>query len=404
MDDDDEFIPLIIAVDCIPVSAFRPCYLCPTMRIKVNRDHLAAGIAHIMSVIGAKAVTPILSNVLLVASKNGLSLTATNLDISTTCRIVAEVQEEGSITLPGKRLASIVRELPAIDVEVQTQVAGTVRIVSGGSRFKISGIEAGEFPAFPWTQVSKTFSCKQADFQGMLKRVAFAQSQEQSRYVLQAVFFLVKSDQLVLAATDGRRLAKISSALEDGPQKSMGVIIPSKAISELIGISGIGESVDVTFDNGKAFFQFQVAENKNGLVEGVDFVTKLVDGNYPNYDQVIPRKIQQIAKVGRNEFLDCVHRVSLVCDDKNNVVKFKFADNAVVVSAESQTVGTANETLPINYSGAELEIAFNPGFILDVLRVLTEDELTLEFQDTESPVVIKAGASFINVTMPVRRS
>ena len=190
------------------------------MKFKINRDHFSNGLAQVLNVVGSKAAMPILSNVLIEAEKDHISLSTTNLDLGIRCRIKAEVKEGGSVTLPVKRLATIVRELPNVDVTVDAAANHQVKIASGGSNFKIMGIGAEEFPKLPDTGDDKTFSLEQGELAAMLGNVAYAQSTDETRYILNGVYFNFKDGKLALVATDGRRLALFENELDFQLQKT----------------------------------------------------------------------------------------------------------------------------------------------------------------------------------------
>src|SRR4051812_47043052 len=180
------------------------------MKFKINRDHFSNGLAQVLNVVGSKAAMPILSNVLIEAEKDYISLTTTNLDLGIRCKIKAEIKEGGSVTLPVKRLATIVRELPNVDVTFDGTPNHQVKLTSGGSTFRIVGIGKEEFPPLPEFGDDKSFTLEQAELTSMLKSVSYAQSSDETRYILNGVYFNFRDAKLSLVATDGRRLALIS--------------------------------------------------------------------------------------------------------------------------------------------------------------------------------------------------
>ncbi len=374
------------------------------MKFKINRDHFANGLAQVLNVVGSKATMPILSNVLIEAEKDQISLTTTNLDLGIRCKIKAEVKEKGSVTLPVKRLATIVRELPNVDVTFDASPNHQVKLTSGGSNFRIMGIAKDEFPPLPEFGDEKAYTLEQAELTAMLKSVAYAQSSDETRYILNGVYFNFKDSKLSLVATDGRRLALVSKEM-DVPAASAGaIILPAKTVSELTRLLDKGEKLKINFNERRAAFQIATDKDTSGLIDHVYLYSKVVEGSYPNYNQVIPKETHQRIKLERELFLQCVHRAALVCSEKSNSVKIKLSSNLLEITAQSPDFGEAHESMAIGYSGPELQVAFNPVFVMDPLRALTKDEIFFELKDEVSPGVFKTLDSFICVIMPVRLS
>jgi DNA polymerase-3 subunit beta len=374
------------------------------MKFKINRDHFANGLAQVLNVVGSKATMPILSNVLIEAEKDQISLTTTNLDLGIRCKIKADVKETGAVTLPVKRLATIVRELPNVDVTFDASPNHQVKLTSGGSTFRIMGIGKEEFPPLPEFGDEKAYTLEQTELTAMLKSVAYAQSTDETRYILNGVYFNFKDGKLSLVATDGRRLALVSKEM-DVPAASAGaIILPAKTVGELTRLLDKGEKLKINFNDRRAAFQIATDKDTSGLVDHVYLYSKVVEGNYPNYNQVIPKETHQRIKLERELFLQCVHRAALVCSEKSNSVKIKLTSNLLEITAQSPDFGEAHESMAIGYSGPDLQVAFNPTFVMDPLRALTKDEVFFEVKDEVSPGVFKTLESFICVIMPVRLS
>ncbi|MBW8780773.1 MAG: DNA polymerase III subunit beta [Verrucomicrobia bacterium] len=374
------------------------------MKFKINRDHFSNGLAQVLNVVGSKATMPILSNVLIEAEKDYISLTTTNLDLGIRCKIKAEVKEGGSVTLPVKRLATIVRELPNVDVSFDATPNHQVKLTSGGSTFRIMGIGKEEFPPLPEFGDDKSFTLEQAELTSMLKSVSYAQSSDETRYILNGVYFNFRDGKLSLVATDGRRLALISKELEVPADSAGSIILPAKTVSELTRMLDKGEKLKIAFNDRRASFQISTDKDSSGLVDSIYLYSKVVEGNYPNYQQVIPKETHQRIKLERELFLQCVHRAALVTSEKSNSVKIKLTSNLLEITAQSPDFGEAHESMAIAYSGPDLQVAFNPAFVLDPLKALTKDEIFFELKDEVSPGVFKTLESFICVIMPVRLS
>ncbi len=374
------------------------------MKFKINRDHFANGLAQVLNVVGSKATMPILSNVLIEAEKNQISLTTTNLDLGIRCRIKAEVKETGAVTLPVKRLASIVRELPNVDVSLDASPNHQVKLSSGGSTFRIMGIGREDFPPLPEFGDEKAFTLEQTELSAMLRSVAYAQSADETRYILNGVYFNFRDAKLSLVATDGRRLAVISKDMEVPASSAGAIILPAKTVAELSHLLDKGEKVKINFNDRRCAFQIATDKETSGLTDSIYLYSKVVEGSYPNYQQVIPKETHQRIKLERELLLQCVHRAALVCSEKANSVRIKLTGNLLEITAQSPDFGEAHESMAIGYSGPDLQVAFNPAFLMDPLRALTRDEVFFEIKDEVSPGVFKTVDNFICVIMPVRLS
>jgi len=271
------------------------------------------------------------------------------------------------------------------------------------------GIGRDEFPALPEFSDDRSFTIEQATLAGMLKSVSYAQSSDETRYMLNGVYFTFTESEdaegtgrLSLVATDGRRLAKIDHEMEVGEGLSGSLILPAKTVSELTRLLDKGESLKIDFNDRRVAFQIHTKDETDGFVGDIQLVSKVVEGNYPNYQQVIPKETHQRIKVERELFLQSIHRAALVATDKSNSVKIQISNNLMELSASSPDFGESHESLAIDYSGPDLQVAFNPAFLMDPLKALTKDEIFFELKDEVSPGVFKTLESFLCVIMPVR--
>jgi DNA polymerase-3 subunit beta len=373
------------------------------MKFKINQDHFSNGLQQVLNVVATRSTMPILSNVLIEAEDGHISLTTTNLDLGIRCRIKADVANPGSITLPVRKLATIVRELPVPEVFLETSENNQAKITSGGSLFKIMGIGSEEFPPLPTFENRKVFELSQAEIVNMLKSVSYAQSTDENRYILNGVYFNFADEKLTLVATDGRRLGLTALDLEISDDNAGSLILPAKTVSELERLMGKGEHVKVAFNDRQAAFEIAIDEGgDSGLVDHLYLVSKIVEGNYPNYRQVIPKETEHRVKIERELMLECVHRAALVTSDKSNSVKLKVSKNLLEISGQSSEYGESHESMAIAYDGPEVQVAFNPQFLMEPLKALTKDEVFFEFKDELSPGLFKTLDNFICVIMPLR--
>jgi DNA polymerase-3 subunit beta len=373
------------------------------MKIKVNRDHLFAALAQATNILHSSGASlPILSCTLIDARENRLTITANNLDHAVRCSIAATVAEPGIIALPAKRLAEIVRELPQVDVSIATNDKERATIKAGESTFTVSGFAATEYPAWGEVKAEKMIDIDQATLAVMIRGVAFAQSTDESRYTLKGIFFDAQAESLALVATDGRRL----SVANHPTAKGMGTgkfILPSNSIAALVRLLGSGTNVKIVFNERQVAFEID-ADKAKELTGTIEYISKIVEGTFPNYQQVIPKETTHRVEFERESLAECVHRAALVCSEKANSVKLGFDKGMLSISAQSPDFGEALDTLAIAYDGPEAKIAFNPAFLLDPLRSLVTDKIAFEFKDEMSPGVLRSGERFVCVVMPVRLS
>ena len=362
------------------------------MKCVISREALLAGLQLVQNVVSTRTTLPILGNALIEAIDGKLIISTTDLDTGIRATVPAEIHKGGSTTLPARRLASIIRELPAAELTLEVDSKQFATITSGSSYFKIMGLPAEDFPPFPKGDGTKTFKLQQGVFRDMLRRTAYAISTDESRYVLNGVLLSFKDDKLSLVATDGRRLALVEQELEFPKGSEVEAILPTKAVSELMRILRDEEPLTISF-----------AENQVSFDLGTTFLySKLIEGNYPNYKQVVPAEAKERIILERELFLTAVRRVSLLSSDKSNSVKLIFTKNNLDITANTPEVGEAKESIAINYKGKEFNIAFNPDFLMDPLKNIESDEIFFDFIDELSPGVIKYQRPFLYVIMPMR--
>jgi DNA polymerase-3 subunit beta len=373
------------------------------MKFKINQDHFSNGLQQVLNVVATRSTMPILSNVLIEAGDGQIELTTTNLDLGIRCRIKADVETPGGITLPVRKLATIVRELPQSEVFVESSENNQAKIASGGSLFKIMGIGTEEFPPLPSFENRHVFELTQDAVVNMLKSVSYGQSTDENRYILNGVYFNFSDDKLTLVATDGRRLALTALETDVANDNGGSLILPAKTVAELERLLGKGENLKIAFNDRQVAFEIAIDdEGDSGLADQLYLVSKIVEGNYPNYRQVIPKETEHRVKIERELMLECVHRAALVTSDKSNSVKLKVSKNLLEISGSSSEYGESHESMAIAYDGPEVQVAFNPQFLMEPLKALTKDEVFFEFKDELSPGLFKTLDNFICVIMPLR--
>lgn len=362
------------------------------MKFSISKEAFLNALQQVQHVVSTRTTLPILSNVLIKAGKEGLLFATTDLDVGISGSVEAEVKEAGATTLPARRLATIVRELPADEVDVSVDEKNVAHIRSGPSSFKIMGLAHDEFPPLPTFTESKEFKIEQRILKECLRKTSYAISTDETRYVLNGILCAFRDNMLTMVATDGRRLAMVEQEMEF-PQSNEGdIIIPTKAVNELQRL--LGDEGEVTLKVGSGQIGFDL---------GNYFLSsKLIEGNYPNYRQVIPGESKERIALEREPLLKTLQRVSLLLSDKSNSVKLNFTRDNLEVVANSPDVGEARESTAISYKGPDMIVAFNPEFLMAPLRNLLSDEVHLHLIDEISPGVVKSGGSFLYVLMPMR--
>jgi len=362
------------------------------MKFKVTKGALFEGLQAVQNVVSLRSTLPILSNALLDAENGTLSLTTTDLDVSVRCSIEADVIKPGKTTLPVRRLASIVRELPDSGIEVEIDDKNTASVTCGSCFFKIIGLSEDEFPPVAKPEGKYSYTIDQGVFKEMLKKTAYAASTDETRFVLNGVLLSFKGNKLTMVATDGRRLALVEHEVEFPKEAERDVILPSKVVSELVHtLSDEGALKLFATDNQVVFEYGRVVVS-----------SKVIDGTYPNYRQVIPTQCDERISIEREGLLTALRRIGILSTDKSSSTKLIFGKNKLTISIKNPEIGEAEETLPIKYDGKDITVSFNPDYMMDPLKNLSNDEVAIELTDELSPGVIKCDIPFLYVLMPMR--
>src|SRR6201984_102485 len=311
------------------------------MKFSVTKEKLLEALQQVQNVVSTRTTLPILSNVLLQADETELYLTTTDLDVGVRGTCEAHVDKAGATTLPARRVFNILRELPSSEIQIDVDGKNAASIRSGQSFFKILGLPEDEFPPLPKFESAKVVTMRQKDLRDGLRKTSYAISTDETRYVLNGVLFSFKDNKLTLVATDGRRLAMAEIELEFPRSHESDLIVPTKAVTELQRLLTDNGDVKVAMGSGQIAFDL----NKTLLV------SKLIEGNYPNYRQVIPGEAKERIPLVREELLQALRRAEIMTSEKANSVKMTFGKNSLAITANSPEVGEARETLAVNYKG-----------------------------------------------------
>ena len=364
------------------------------MKVQCNKEAFLNGIQQVQNIVGTKTTLPILSNVLVEAEKEFLTLTTTDLEVGIRCRFPAKVAQEGVTTVPAKRLSNIVRELPDKAIHWETLESNVSTLRCGSSFFKIMGISREEFPKLPQFGEKVAFKIEQKAFKELLKKTAYAISHDETRYVLNGLFMGVSGGKMIIVATDGKRLALIEKTLDLPDKIALEIVIPSKAITELSRI--LGDEGNLTVSIAKNMISFDLGSSL--------LTSRLIEGKFPSYRQVIPEKTAERVMMNREELLQAVRRVAQLTSERSNSIKLSFAKGNLLITANSPEIGEAREEMAIGYEGKDVQIAFNPNYLSDVLKNLEDQNIFFEITDSASPGIVKTDYDFVYVIMPMRLS
>jgi len=364
------------------------------MKLVIGKDTVLSGLQTVHGVVNVRPTLPVLSNVLFEARENKLWLTTTDMEVTMRCVVEAQVSSAGATTIPARRLLSIIRELPADNIEIDVDDKNAASITCGSAFFKINGLPDDEFPVIPKSEDGHTFTMDQKVLKEMLQKTFYAASTDETRFILNGTLMSFKGNKLTLVATDGRRLALTEHELEFPKEFECEAIVPTKAVNELIRILKDDGVVKIHTGKNQASFE----------LDGVTLTTKLIEGTYPNFRQVIPGQCEQRIAVEREILLTALKRVALLTSEKSSSIKLTFGKNKLKISASSPEVGEAHESVAIKYNAKEIQVAFNPDYIMEPLRNIANDEVFVELTDELSPGVIKCDVPFIYVLMPMRIS
>jgi DNA polymerase-3 subunit beta len=371
------------------------------MKVTIERAALLRALGHVHRVVERRTTIPILANVLIDARAGALLLKATDLDLEITEKAAADVVQEGATTLPAHTLYDIVRKLPeGAQVSLETTgEQGQLLLRSGRSRFNLQTLPESDFPDVTSGDFSHRFSLAPSDLKKLIEKTQFAISSEETRYYLNGIFLHsteVDGSLLLRAvATDGHRLARVELPAPPGSAGMPGVILPRKAVAEILRLGEDGEgTVAIELSANKMRFSFGE----------VVLTTKLIDGTFPDYARVIPTNNDKRLTVERDAFAKAVDRVSTISSERGRAVKLAISEGKLVLSVTNPDQGSAVEELEADYDGAPIDIGFNAKYLLDIAAQLDSDTALFRLADPGSPTLIqdRDGASALYVLMPMR--
>lgn len=373
------------------------------MKASVTQQQLAHGLSTVSRAVSPRSTLPVLANVLVATDEGRLRFSATNLELGITCWIPAQVEEEGAITVPARTFSDLIGALPSDRVQLAVNArTQTLNVRSGTSNTDIKGIDAQEFPPMPVPDLSDGIEFKVADFKEMVQQVAFAASSDEARPVLQGVMMNVTEADVTLAATDGFRISVRKSPLSAPLGRTLSIIVPARALTELSRIAPDPEAcvtMHIPQGRGQVIFHLKEAE----------LVSQLIDGNFPDYNAIIPRSLKTHTVLSTASFLNACRQAEIIAREGNNVVRMNIQPQGndmpgvVEISATSEETGTNEVKVDANIDGPALLIAFNVRYLREVLDVIKSPSVALETNANNTPALIKpiGEEDFTHVIMPM---
>lgn len=367
------------------------------MEILVNREDIYNGLLKTQSIIEKRSTMPILSNVLLDAKDDTLKIKATDLEIGIDTSHTATVVTSGSITIPGKKLFELVRETEERELRLTKRDGNHLEVRSGKAVFNILGLPAEDFPSFPSYEEYIFFKLPAKIFSRMIEKTVYTVSTDEIRYTLNGVFFEKTDNAIKMVATDGHRLSLITykDELIKEMELGKGVIIPRKGAGELKRL----------LEDGAEDFIMHIKDNNGVFKIGNTVLTmRMIEGDFPDYKQVIPSKTEKETEVNRELLTKALKRVSIVSSEKSRGVKISFRKDQVEVFTANPDIGEASETVEADYRGNEITMGFNARYMLEMLNSIDEEFVRIGLNDEFGPVIVKGrdGEDHLSIIMPMR--
>jgi DNA polymerase-3 subunit beta len=344
------------------------------------------------NIISTQSTLPILSNMLLEAKKDMIKIVTTDLDIGISYLFKADVINEGVITIPAKKLSDIIKELPNEEVKIVVKKNNAVEVRSGVSYFKLMGISKDEYPKLPAFTNKEFVTLSQVKLKKMLEMSLFAVSKDETRYVLNGILIEIKDNNIKTVATDGRRLNLIETRVELPQKINKKIIIPAKTTQELVRNLNQAGDVRIVFSDNQVCFEFD-----NTLL-----TTRLIEGEFPDYKKVIPGEIKEKVRVNKNNLMKAIKRVALFTNIDSIAIKMDIMKDKIVLSKSTPDLGEARDEVVAEYEGRELSIGFNPNYLLDILKVVSDETIDIEVVDPQKPAVIREKDKYVFIVLPMQ--
>lgn len=366
------------------------------MRFTISREKLQEGLTAVAASIPAKTTLPVLANILVETTERGIRLSGTDLDIAVSTEVSADVESSGAITIPAKKLSEIARELPPAPVKVGAVGEQRITLECGRSKFKLLGLPRDEFPTFPQVRFDSSWRVRSGDLQKLISHTSFAVSTEESRPILNGVLWELRPDRMRMVATNGHRLTRMDLPIP-GSSPGSDLIIPPKALDQVRRLFPAEEDLEI-------------AQGDNHLGFRSPFTavyTRLIEGPYPNYEQVIPRDNDRVATSDKVALISALKRMSVIASDQTHRIRLSFNAGLLRFSVQTPDLGEAQDELPIRFTGDPIDIGFNANYLLEILRYIPTDEVRITLKAPERAVTVEPEnwsdpASYLCLVMPLR--
>jgi DNA polymerase-3 subunit beta len=362
------------------------------LTITCSKDDLVQGLGVVSRAVSTRTSVQILSGILLEASGSELRLAATDMELSLRATVAAQVEGDGAIVLPGRTLLDIARLLPNDEVAIEHKpTESVVHVTSGSASYTLNAFNPEDFPRLPEMDAVSTFSVERESLLATIGRVARAASKDESRPVLTGVLVQFTAGKIVMAATDSYRLAVKETALE-GSVPELEAIVPGRALQELARIAGSGDEIQIGVHENQVLF----------IADGIWLTTRRIDGQFPNYRQLLPESFEYELTLPRTELLDVVRRASVMIQ-RSTPLQLRFAEGELTVIARTHEVGESKESMPVGFAGDTLEIGFNADFLREGLESIAGDDVRVKLISPLRPAVLQGeGDDFTYLVMPIR--
>jgi len=358
---------------------------------------LQEGLTAVAASIPAKTTLPVLANILVETTERGIKLSGTDLDIAVSTEVMADVETPGAITIPAKKLSEIARELPPAPVKIGAMGEQRITLECGRSRFKLLGLPRDEFPTFPQVRFQDSWRVRSGDLQKLISHTSFAVSTEESRPILNGVLWELRADRMRMVATNGHRLTRMDLPIAGGNSLGGDLIIPPKALDQVRRLFPAEEELEIARGDNHLGFRSPFTS----------VFTRLIEGPYPNYEQVIPRDNDRVAVSDKVALISALKRMSVIASDQTHRIRLSFNAGLLRFSVQTPDLGEAQDELPIRFTGDPIDIGFNANYLLEILRYIPTDEVRVTLKAPERAVTVEPEgwsdpASYLCLVMPLR--
>lgn len=363
------------------------------MKVTITRENFQRGLSAVAATIPTRTTLPVLSNILVETLEDRLRVRGTDLDISVSVQTPADVERQGAVTVPAKKVADIARELPDAPVQLESE-GGRAILVCGNSKFRLNTLPSEEYPAFPDVPFGEGWKLRGGELQTLSAHTSFAVSGEETRPVLNGVLWQVRGEEMRMVATNGHRLAKMAVQLGVGAGEE-DLIVPPKALQQVERLFDAEDNLEI--GRSGSHLGFRTAR--------IEVFTRLIEGPYPNYEQVLPKTHDKECVADRAELTAAIKRMAIVASDQTHRVRLSFGPEKLALAVQTPDLGEAEDELPVQYEGAPIEIGFNAQYLLEVLRYIGSDEVKVSLSAPERPATFEpvgGDQDYVCLVMPLR--